>query len=164
MSKDEFILMLGEIRISENTIGPLFGAGWAAAVDYISQRMKTELDAAPAPHPDTLEESWSDARGVIEALLEECRSGTSCRLGDRIEDGEQWLRAVHSIAESLPTPVEAKPHPDKELFDYWFGPQIKHFDISEYLRGVSEGWTADQWRAFIDAARKASEPEEETWK
>lgn len=46
-------------------------------------------------------------------------------------------------------------HPDTARFDYWFGPAAKPVDINEYLRGVREGWSADEWRNWIDAARNA---------
>ena len=43
-----------------------------------------------------MEDSLSDARGVVESLLEECR-GSSSKLLERIEDAEQWLIASREL-------------------------------------------------------------------
>ena len=44
---------------------------------------------------------------------------------------------------------------DAERFVWWFSDTEKSgVYINEYLRGVREHWTLDQWRASIDTARK----------
>jgi hypothetical protein len=50
---------------------------------------------------------------------------------------------------------------DAARFDWYFGPNVlKPADfMSEYLRGVREQWTPDQWRAAIDAAMKGASDE-----
>lgn len=50
---------------------------------------------------------------------------------------------------------------DAARFDWYFGPNVlKPADfMSEYLRGVREQWTPDQWRAAIDAAMKGASGE-----
>lgn len=52
------------------------------------------------PEPST-EDTLSDARGVVEALLEECRGGTTCLLAERISDAEQWLIGSREERDSL---------------------------------------------------------------
>lgn len=46
---------------------------------------------------------------------------------------------------------------DAERFAWWFSDIDKKEFIKEYLRGVREKWTLEQWRSAIDAARKEQE-------
>jgi len=39
---------------------------------------------------------------------------------------------------------------DTVRFDWFFGVTSKVAFLDDYIRGVSEGWTPDQWRAAID--------------
>jgi hypothetical protein len=40
---------------------------------------------------------------------------------------------------------------DTARLEYYFSPGCR-LDINGYMQGVREGWTVDQWRAYIDAA------------
>jgi hypothetical protein len=43
---------------------------------------------------------------------------------------------------------------DSERLDWYFGPELKGGEfINAYMTGIREGWTPDQWRTAIDAAR-----------
>lgn len=54
--------------------------------------------------------------------------------------------------------VAASPHAgidrqrDAERFAFWFRPEAKRIDVHAYLKGVTERWDLDRWRAFVDAA------------
>lgn len=41
---------------------------------------------------------------------------------------------------------------DAVRFAWWFSAEGKEAFLTEYLRGVREGWSLDQWRAAIDKA------------
>lgn len=49
---------------------------------------------------------------------------------------------------------------DKERLEWFFGPQDKLPFVQTYLAGIAAGFTVDQWRTAIDAARAASQPPE----
>jgi hypothetical protein len=43
---------------------------------------------------------------------------------------------------------------DSERLDWYFGAELKGGEfINAYMTGIREGWTPNQWRAAIDAAR-----------
>lgn len=64
----------------------------------------------------------------------------------------QWCgEAAVTIAETAEGVADAK------RFVFWFSPQAKMVDMNGYLRGMREGWTLDQWRAFVDESMAANE-------
>lgn len=48
---------------------------------------------------------------------------------------------------------------DRDRFEWFFGESDKLPFMSNYMLGVRESWTPDQWRAAIDAASGAREGE-----
>ena len=42
---------------------------------------------------------------------------------------------------------------DAERFQWWMSNEPKSVDIQEYLLGIRERWTLDQWRAYVDRHR-----------
>jgi hypothetical protein len=59
-------------------------------------------------------------------------------------------------AAPAPPSTDAK---DSERFDWYFGPDsVKFLDfMAQYLKGMHERWSPDQWRTAIDAAIAAKE-------
>lgn len=41
---------------------------------------------------------------------------------------------------------------DAARLEFWFSPDAKVVDINEYMKGIREKWSVDQWRNYIDAA------------
>lgn len=192
MSNDEFIERARHFSAAISPAQCYVKVGQESA--YLDELLdealsRLRLPAAPAPHPDTLEPTLeSDSLIAKDDFHSDPVEQLAFELAAELEVAElsgndfvtvnrEKLRDIarrligrnphssdYSKPEPIPAPVEANPHPDTERFDYWFGPDSKHSDINEYLRGVREGWTADQWRAWIDAARKAPEPGEKQMK
>ena len=44
---------------------------------------------------------------------------------------------------------------DKALVEWYFSPKPKFGFLNEYLQGIHQGWTVDQWRARCHAAMQA---------
>lgn len=68
---------------------------------------------------------------------------------------EQLRNENINVSIDCATKVEQKmaAEADAERFVFWFSDAPK--DVNEYLKGVREHWTTDQWRAWIDAALAA---------
>ena len=62
-----------------------------------------------------------------------------------------FREAAAAIA-SRPPPIVSGDERDAERFRFWFSPVAKSIDLIEYMRGVHEAWSLDQWRAYCDAA------------
>jgi hypothetical protein len=48
---------------------------------------------------------------------------------------------------------------DARRMEWFFGPADKSAWLTEYMRGMRDGWTVEQWRAAIDAAIAARKGE-----
>lgn len=58
------------------------------------------------------------------------------------------LNVLRKAIDRLPSAEEAK---DSARFVWWLSSSVKDgMTINEYLQGVREAWTVDQWRAFVD--------------
>jgi hypothetical protein len=51
---------------------------------------------------------------------------------------------------------------DAERFRWWFSSVDKSAFVSEYLCGVREGWSLNEWRIALDSAMQAEEHGDDT--
>lgn len=98
-------------------------------------------------------EALSDARGIIEALLEECR-GTSCRLGDRIEDAEQWLRGTFESQRPGDAVTQQTVKKGAILSQQEFDDCVIHGTLQDHRRLHAHNGTQ---RAVIEQAQKVAD-------
>jgi len=68
---------------------------------------------------------------------------------------ERAAAVLSYVDEAAPAAPQAQDALDAARFRWWMSdaPKPPEF-MNEFLRGVREGWSLDQWRALVDAARR----------
>ena len=64
----------------------------------------------------------------------------------------EWDTAIAAYRRASLAEGKAEPAQDTVRFEWYFGTKPKGDWLMTYLDGMKAGWTANQWRAAIDAA------------
>jgi hypothetical protein len=84
------------------------------------------------------------------------------RLRIRGDYGNGWSDVADATACSIGADTIERLRADNARFEWWFSEAhgaAKAAFLTEYIRGIQDRWTLDQWRAAIDAGmRPADEP------
>ena len=99
--------------------------------------------------------------------MDRCEHGTSTdlecldclaieneELRERVEQIHDAWRIAETTADALSEQI-AELENDKALVEWYFSPKPKFGFLNEYLQGIHQGWTVDQWRACCHAAMQA---------
>lgn len=125
------------------------GALIAAEID----RLQGTVPAAPAPHPDTLEQSWRIECSLIERDIRVMANEMVMRNADHKFIGDSRSIANKLLEMRKVAPVEAKPHPDTERFciqnSGYVGNSIRlwRVDGGGYTSNISEAWKVSKEKA-----------------
>jgi hypothetical protein len=122
-----------------------------------AERVMREYAAHPSSFTVPDSEQARSVADTIAALLDEMEALASIVNSPIVHEERNKLEGE---IEALKAERDALAR-DAARFDWYFGPNVlKPADfMSEYLRGVREQWTPDQWRAAIDAAMKGASDE-----
>ena len=75
------------------------------------------------------------------------------RVGDLTKPWADSIAFARAIEQAAYAAGARDMRDDAERFIWWFSDAEKGTYINDYLQGIREHWTLDQWRASIDAAR-----------
>lgn len=156
MSNDEFIERARRFSAAISPAQCYVKVGQESA--YLDELLdealsRLRLEAAPAPHPDTLEQSWRIECELIERDIRVMANEMVMRNADHKFIGDSRSIANKLLEMRKVAPVEAKPHPDTERFciqnSGYVGNSIRlwRVDGGGYTSNISEAWKVSKEKA-----------------
>ena len=151
-------------------VEPLLGASYALPSDargwfdhptagHVPHNVCTDAAdtiAALIAEVDRLNGVAINCNSQLQEAISDCKRLDSLLKSVIAERTEAWRMAGE--ADSLRRERDALAR-DAARFNWYFGRTGKEsVFVGEYMRGIREGWTPDQWRAAIDAAMSEKTP------